>query len=368
MSDSAVPPAPPDSSDPDDSERDLPDSAAQPDQRAPAAERAGTAPQRRSRFGRLRSAGRATQEPKPRSKASKWELPILIAVAICIAIVVKTFLVQPFYIPSESMEKTLHGCTGCSGDRVLVNKPIYHLRDPHPGDIVVFKAPTSWDDEVQYRHDYNPVVGAVRWFGQLLGVVPPDEKDLIKRVIATGGQTVKCCDLQGRVEVSDSGPNGPWTPLNEPYIFNDGGGAPTSTFGPVTVPKGRLWVMGDHRNDSADSRAHCLLPAPAGSPPGCDPVASTIPLSAVIGKAVLIVWPPSRWRTLGTPATFAHDALAAGGSPPLVAAGAIVLPIGLLRRRGRGPRRRPQRGGRRGRDRVRGLRGRLARSRSGPAG
>jgi signal peptidase I len=268
---------------------------------------------------------------KARAKASRWELPVLVLIAMVVAITVKTFLFQPFYIPSESMEQTLHGCAGCSGDRVLVNKPVYHLRDPHPGDIVVFKAPTSWDDEVQFRKQYNPAVGAVRWFGQLLGVIPPDEKDLIKRVIATGGETVKCCDSQGRVQISDSGPNGPWRSLDEPYIFNDGTGPPTAPFGPVTVPEGRLWVMGDHRNDSADSRAHCDTPTTPALPgaSGCNPVSSTVPVSAVIGKAVLIVWPPSRWTTLGTPPTFAA---AAGAGLPVLSGLAVIAPIGLIRR------------------------------------
>src|SRR6202012_2888030 len=126
-----------------------------------------------------------------------------------------------YYIPSESMEKTLHGCTGCSGDRILVNKPIYDLRDPHPGDIVVFKAPTGWDDEPTPTPPSNPILKGIRWVGQLIGIVPPDENDLVKRVIAVGGQTVQCCDTQGRVQVSDNGPAGPFHSLNEPYIYQD---------------------------------------------------------------------------------------------------------------------------------------------------
>jgi signal peptidase I len=271
-----------------------------------------------------------------KAKAPWWEMPALILVALVVAIVVKTFLFQPFYIPSQSMEQTLHGCPGCSGDRVLVNKPAYYFSDPSPGDIVVFRAPVSWDDETALRPDRNAVVGAVRWFGQLVGVVPPDEKDLIKRVIATGGQTVRCCDDQGRVQISDNGPDGPWRSLDEPYVFTGGGPSATAPFGPVTVPAGRLWVMGDHRNDSADSRAHCDKGSPGADNPGsCDPIRSTVEIDAVIGKAVLIVWPPSRWRTLGTPSTFETAAVAAAAAVPLAAGLALAAPIGIVRRRSR---------------------------------
>jgi signal peptidase I len=255
-----------------------------------------------------------------------WEFPVLIVAAIAIAVVIKTFVVQPFYIPSESMERTLHGCSGCSGDRIIVNKPIYRLRDPHPGDIIVFRAPDGWE-EATPQPASNPIVKIVRGFGQLVGLIPPDEKDLVKRVIAVGGQTVKCCDAQDRVEISDRGSGGPWRSLTEPYVFEDN----HEHFGPVTVPHGRLWVMGDHRGDSADSRAHC------DGPPvrACDPTASTVPVSSVIGKAVVIAWPPSRWRALGTPSTF-HDDVGAAGSAVPVAAGALgVAPIIVRRRRRR---------------------------------
>ena len=299
-------------------------------------EDAGTDPPT-SRGRRHRWAGGG--KPK-RGKAPWWELPLLVVIAVVVAMLIKTFLVQPYYIPSESMEKTLHGCTGCSGDRILVNKPIYDLRDPHPGDVIVFKAPIGWDDEPTPRPPGNPVLKGVRWVGQLVGLVPPDENDLVKRVIAIGGQTVQCCDSQGRVQVSDSGPGGPFHSLDEPFVYQDllwdqadrPGQRPADddqrTFGPVTVPAGRLWVMGDHRSVSADSRYRYANKLSVDL--------STVPTGAVIGKAILIVWPPSRWRTLGTPTTFKQVAAGVGGSgAPMLGAAAVVLPVWVRRRRRR---------------------------------
>ena len=289
-------------------------------------------------------------EGKARKKAPWWELPVLAAIAIVVAVLVKSFLIQPFYIPSQSMEKTLHGCPGCSGDRILVNKVIYDFRDPHPGDIVVFNAPPGWNDEPASRPPSNPVVRVVRGFGQLIGFVPPDGLVLVKRVIAVGGQTVKG-DSAGNVYVSDDGPNGTFRKLDEPFVYEDGPDS-HAQFGPVTVPKGRLWVMGDHRNDSADSRFHCDL-AGSGSDTGanCNSTTSTVPVKDVIGKAVIIAWPPSRWRTLGTPSTFEHDAMsAADGALPVAASAAVTVPLLFVRRRRRRGNRVERRDSRRTRD------------------
>ncbi len=294
------------------------------------AEAAATAPANETRRER-RSREKAT---KPRRKAPWWELPALVVLAIGIAILVKSFVVQPFYIPSDSMEKTLHGCTGCHGDRILVNKPIYDLRDPHPGDIVVFHDPKDWDTTGEgTAPPSNPVLRAVRGFGQLIGFVPPDGQVLVKRVIATGGETVKG-DARGRVLVSTTGAQGTFRTLVEPFVYAPASEGPQPAFGPVTVPKGRLWVMGDHRTDSADSRYHC---APDGGGTSndldCDAVSSTVPISDVIGKAFIIAWPPSRWRTLGTPSAFKSAALAGNSALPAAASLAVVAPVFVLRRR-----------------------------------
>jgi signal peptidase I len=280
--------------------------------------------------------GRHAKRREEHRKAPWWELPALIALAIVIAILVKTFLVQPFYIPSQSMEKTLHGCPGCSGDRILVNKIIYDFRDPHPGDIVVFHAPPGWDTEPGSSPPSNPVLRAIRGFGQLVGFVPPDGLVLVKRVIAIGGQTVQ--GIRGHVRVRTG--NGPWHELDEPFVFIDGPD-PKADFGPVTVPKGRLWVMGDHRNESEDSRWHCG-PGGGDGPDNrnCNISSATVPVNDVIGKAFVIAWPPSRWRTLGTPSTF--KALAAApsiASPELVLPLGVVLPLHVVLRRRRRRRR-----------------------------
>ena len=139
----------------------------------PTGNTAEAAPGRTGLFRRRRNGKNSEQDAKPKRKAPWWELPALIVLAIGIAIVVKSFLVQPFYIPSDSMEQTLHGCPGCAGDRILVNKLIFDLRDPHPGDVVVFHNPKDWSsDEPISRPPTNPVVRAVRGFGQLVGFVP----------------------------------------------------------------------------------------------------------------------------------------------------------------------------------------------------
>jgi signal peptidase I len=229
-----------------------------------------------------RSARRGRRRAEAKQGSLLRELPVLLLVAFVLALVVKTFFVQAFFIPSGSMEQTLHGCTGCTGDRVLVNKIPYWFGEPEPGDIVVFKGPDTWTPEVTVTEPGNWFSGALLWLGRTVGVAPPSEDDFVKRVIAVGGQTVQCCDAEGRVMVDDQ-------PLEEPYIFED---TPIDqrAFGPVTVEEGRLWVMGDHRSASADSKVHMG-----------DRYSGTIGVDDVIGKAAMIVWPVSRFGMLDSP-------------------------------------------------------------------
>jgi signal peptidase I len=224
------------------------------------------------------------------------------------------------------MEQTLHGCPGCTGDRVLVNKVPYWFGEPEPGEIVVFKGPDTWSPEIEVGEPSNWLTGVLLWLGRTVGVAPPSEDDFIKRVIATEGQTVECCDGEGRVTVDGE-------PLDEPYIYEN---TPMSerAFRPVTVPDGRLWVMGDHRSASADSKAHID-----------DEYSGTVGVDDVIGKASVIVWPPSRIGLLDAPDI--QDVAAAGapvvgplGAPavaglvtPGVAGAALTVPIAIWRRR-----------------------------------
>ena len=179
----------------------------------------------------------------------------------------------------------------------------------------------------------NPVLRAIRGFGQLIGFIPPDGMVLVKRVIAIGGQSVKG-NANGDVFVRD-GTSGPWRKLDETYVYETGPD-PRAKFGPITVPKGRLWVMGDHRDRSADSRYHCGESGTDGPDNStCNVNSATVPVSDVIGKAFVIAWPPSRWTTLGTPKTFtsATNALAGSGTAPVLVVAPLLWFVRRRRRR-----------------------------------
>ncbi len=252
---------------------------------------------------------------KKRSGSFWKELPVLVGVALVLALVIKAFAVQAFYIPSQSMENTLK-----VGDRVLVNKVVYHTRDIKRGDVVVFNGLDSWDPEVQYATPKNPVSRLLRAIGSAFGVVP-GEKDYIKRVIGVPGDRVTCCDAGGHVKVNGH----PLTETSYIYVDPQTGeqNRPSDTKFKVTVPAGHLWVMGDHREVSYDSRGHLG-----------DPGGGTIPESRVIGRAFVVVWPLSRLKTLPIPSSFGTAGLALPGAP--LALGFIgAAPLTWLNRRRR---------------------------------
>ena len=230
-------------------------------------------------------AGAASKAARSRRKRrlSWWtELLVLFVLALAIMLGIKTYVVQAFFIPSSSMENTLD-----IGDKVLVNKLIYHFRSIDRGDVIVFNGEGSWDPPSAPQSS-DPIVRLASEFGHaVVGLfgISPGVHDYIKRVIGVPGDHVACCNAQGRVTV-----NG--VPLSEKsYLYP--GNAPSMTKFSITVPPGRLWVMGDHRNVSYDSRGHIG-----------DPGGGTIPESQVVGRAFLILWPPSRFRVLPIPATF----------------------------------------------------------------
>ncbi len=256
------------------------------------------------------------EEPEESSRGRRsflTEMVVLFAVALTIALLIKTFVVQPFFIPSGSMEDTL-----LIGDKVLVNKLVYHLRPVERGDIVVFNGAGSWDPPVPAAAaTRNPVVRAYddtlgALFHSVAGLfgTPPDQTDYIKRVIGVPGDHVMCCNARGQMEVNGA-------PLSEKsYVFP--GDSPSQDPFTVVVPPGRLWVMGDNRGESADSRLHdCAYTDPEVT---CYPYDrdGTIPEHKVIGRAFMIVWPPSRIRSLPIPSTFkqARLASAAAGLKP----------------------------------------------------
>jgi signal peptidase I len=236
-------------------------------------------------------------------RRSFWrELPVLIVIALVLALLIKSFVVQAFWIPSGSMENTLE-----VNDRVLINKLVYHLRPIHRGDIVVFDGTGSWN--FGPPADPNIFSKAVSELEGIVGI-SHDSAIYIKRVIGLPGDRVACCTRSDQVTV-----NG--VPLSESsYLYP--GNQPSAQKFNVTVPPGRLWVMGDHRGVSYDSRGH------QGDPGG-----GTIPESGVLGRAFVVIWPPSRAGFLNIPATFEQPQLnAATADGANAAAGGSATALG----------------------------------------
>ncbi|WP_330337569.1 signal peptidase I [Streptomyces sp. NBC_00557] len=264
-----------------------------------------------------RSAGESADGPKkPRSF---WkELPILVVIALVLALLIKTFLVQAFSIPSASMQNTLQ-----VGDRVLVDKltPWFGSK-PERGEVVVFHDPDDWLAGEPAPHP-NAAQKVLSWIGLMPSA---DEKDLIKRVIGVGGDTVEC---------KGTGPllvNG--HALNEQsYVYAGNTPCTDDDLGgqfKVTVPKGYIWVMGDHRQNSRDSRYN-----------QSDKHHGMVPVKDVVGRAIVKAWPINHWGTLPVPDTFDQPGInqqqyatpAALTVAPQGVAVATVLPVVVWRRR-----------------------------------
>lgn len=248
----------------------------------------------------------------PARPRSFWkELPLLIGIALVLALLIKTFLVQAFSIPSDSMNNTL-----LQGDRVLVDKLTpWFGSEPSRGQVVVFHDPGGWLPE-NPQPSSNVVVRGLQKGLSFIGLMPSaDEKDLIKRVIGVGGDTVSCSGT-GPVTVNGKA-------LNEPYVFP--GNTPCSPDKPfkVTVPKNHIWVMGDHRQDSLDSRFHMDQPSHG-----------FVDDKYVVGRAIVVAWPVNRWDWLSIPSTFSQPGISAAGAAAPAAAGvAGALPLVMWRRR-----------------------------------
>ena len=226
--------------------------------------------------------------PKKRSALSFFkELPVLILIAFGLALLIKTFLIQAFFIPSESMVPTLE-----IGDRVLVNKLVYRFREPRRGEVIVFVA--ERDTTADSRGLLRKIVDTLT---EGLGVTAPSDRDFIKRIIGLPGETVEMKD--GVVTITKT--DGTKIALKEPYLAED---KDTSPFGPSKVPAESYFVMGDNRPNSADSRTRL----------------GPIKRSDIVGKAFIKVWPLSRIGTLGTPK---YEAAALGSV-------AVVAPVVFL--------------------------------------
>ena len=201
----------------------------------------------------------------PRKGSVLREFPILVIVALAVSLLIKTFLVQFFYIPSGSMENTLQ-----IQDRVAVNKVPFISGSINRGDVVVFRDPANWLPEPFEATD-NKVIAKIKDGLVAVGILPnPAKQYLVKRVIGVAGDRIVCC-TDKKLTI-----NG--TPVDEPYIFK--GNNPSDMTFDITVDPGKIWVMGDHRGASADSRYHQE-----------DVNKGFVPVSKVTGRVVAVIWP-----------------------------------------------------------------------------
>jgi signal peptidase I len=226
------------------------------------------------------------------------ELLLIVGVALILSVLVRTFLAQAFYVPSESMENTL-----LKQDRIVVSKLTTQFGGVHRGEIVVFTDPGGWLPEEVAAGGF---LGALRSGLMWVGLLPSDTgEDLVKRVIAVGGDHIVCCDANNRIVL-----NG--VPLVETYL-KPGDGTAQVRFD-VTVPTDRYFVMGDNRGDSSDSRFHL------------DVESGTVPRANIVGRVVAVIWPISRWSGAPIPVIFENPKLdAATASRPAGGSGGSGL-------------------------------------------
>ncbi|MBT3152894.1 signal peptidase I [Streptomyces sp. CHD11] len=255
--------------------------------------------------------------PRAKQHRSFWkELPILIGIALVLALLIKTFLVQAFSIPSDSMQNTLQ-----QGDRVLVDKLTpWFGSEPERGEVVVFHDPDNWLAG-EPTPEPNPLQKVLSWIGLMPSA---EEKDLIKRVIGVGGDTIECKGT-GPLKVNGMAldESSYVYPGNTPCSQDDQGGQFK-----LKVPEDHIWVMGDHRQNSRDSRYN-----------RADSNEGFVPVDKVVGRAIVIAWPVNRWTNLPVPDTFDQpglDAASSAGAPSVAPQGlalAGAVPLVLWRRR-----------------------------------
>ena len=231
-----------------------------------------------------------TQKSKDKDQQSPWALVweafLIIVLAFALLIGTQAFVGRPYVIPSASMEPTLHGCEGCTNDRIFVEKLSFYFSDPDPGDVVVFEGPDAWNVGFSVDRSNNVMVRGVQNLVAAAGLRPNTRNILVKRVIATGGDTVQCLEDDPGVMVNGTKTNDSFIKSPPDMEVNPQAGSAAcggEYFGPLTVPEDNIFVMGDNRTNSLDSRYHMG-----------DVLQGTIPTSNVKGRVRAVFFPEFR--------------------------------------------------------------------------